>query len=314
MSISKVESGQMEVFIKETNINVQVEYIYTFFKPEAEQKGIKLFFKNAFTAQEANLETDREKVYAILTNLVKNALKFTQTGTIEFGYYLNEKEPAELEFFVKDTGMGIRLEQQEFIFDRFRQGSESLNRNYEGAGLGLSISKAYVEMLGGKIWVESEEGIGSTFYFTIPYRLGKLEKKANENIVLTDVATDQLKKLKILIVDDDEISLTLMKTVVTMFGKDILKARNGIQAVEVCRKNSDINLVLMDIKMPGMDGYEATRQIRQFNKEVIIIAQSAFALIGDKEKTIEAGCNDYLSKPINRVALTALMKKYSLIN
>jgi len=310
MSISKVESGQMELSVKQTNINIQIEYIHTFFKPEAEQKGIKLLIKNELPTKEANLKTDREKVYAILTNLVKNAIKFTQTGTIEFGYVVKTEAPAELEFFVKDTGMGIRHEQLEFIFDRFRQGSESLNRNYEGAGLGLSISKAYVEMLGGKIWVESKEGMGSTFYFTIPFNCDSQEKEVSKNIALAERDVEKTINLKILIVDDDEISLKLISSAVLKFGKEILKARNGMEAVNVCRNNPDLDLVLMDIKMPEMDGYEATRQIRQFNTDVVIIAQSAFALIGDREKTIEAGCNNYLSKPINRLLLATLMKKY----
>jgi len=183
IDISKIEAGQMEVTISETNVNEQTEYIYTFFKPEINQKGLQFFLRNTLPEKEAIIKTDREKVYAILTNLVKNAIKFTQKGSIEFGYNLEPAEPktagmdgepaksAELEFFVKDTGTGIRQKQKEFIFDRFRQGSVSLNRDYEGAGLGLSISKAFVKMLGGNIWVESEEGKGSVFYFTIPYNI-----------------------------------------------------------------------------------------------------------------------------------------------
>jgi PAS domain S-box-containing protein len=166
ISISKVESGQIEVSVSDTNINEQVEYIYTFFKPEAEQKNLHFSFKNSLPINEAIIKTDREKVYAILTNLVKNALKFTKTGSIKFGY---EVKGEILEFFIKDTGIGIAKAQKELIFERFRQGNESSIRNYEGAGLGLSISKAYVEMLGGKIWLKSEEGKGSTFYFTLPF-------------------------------------------------------------------------------------------------------------------------------------------------
>jgi hypothetical protein len=165
IDISKIESGIMEVSISETNINEQTEYIYTFFKPEVEYKGLMLSIKNTLYAEEAIIKTDKEKLYAILTNLVKNAIKFTDKGSIELGY---EKRGRYIEFFVKDSGTGILPEKTELIFERFRQGSESLYRNYEGAGLGLSISKAYVEMLGGKIWVESVVGKGSVFYFAIP--------------------------------------------------------------------------------------------------------------------------------------------------
>lgn len=164
--ISKIETELINVSVSETNVNEQVESIYSRFRPEVEQNDIQFSFKNTLPAKESIVNTDREKVSAIITNLVKNAIKFTKTGSIEFGY---EKKGGHLEFFVKDTGVGIQKEQMRIIFERFRQGNESLSRNYEGAGLGLSISKAYVEMLGGKIWVESEEKKGSTFFFTIPY-------------------------------------------------------------------------------------------------------------------------------------------------
>jgi PAS domain S-box-containing protein len=306
ISISKVESGQMEVYISETNINEQIEYIYTFFKPSVEQKGIQFFFKNSLTAIEATIKTDREKVYAILTNLVKNAIKFTNAGSIIFGY---KKKGEFLEFFVKDTGAGISREQKEIVFERFRQGSESLSRNFEGAGLGLSISKAYVEMLGGKIWVESDVGKGSTFYFTIPYNAKPEAKLVIENVVSADGEEKQIKKLKILIAEDDEPSEMLLAIAVEIFSKEILTVRTGIETVETCRNNPDIDLVLMDIQLPEMDGYEATRQIRDFNKEVIIIAETANALSDEREKAIEAGCNDYISKPFSQSFLRGLILK-----
>ncbi len=307
MSISKVESGQMEVYISETNINTQIDYLYTFFKPEAEKKGLQLFFKKTLSSQEAILRTDKEKIYSILTNLVKNAIKFTPTGSIEFGY---ERKDEYLEFFIKDTGPGIREEHKHFIFERFRQGSESLSRNYEGAGLGLTISKAFVEMLGGKIWVESTVGKGSTFYFTIPYMAQMEEKKLSESFIRTDIAENRIKKLKILIAEDNQISSILLGKVMSNFCKEVLNVNNGIDAVEVCFSNPDIDLVLMDIQMPLMDGYEATRLIRKFNAKVVIIAQSAFALTGDQERAIAAGCNNYISKPIQQRHLKELISTY----
>jgi len=167
VDISKIESGQMNVTLFETDVYELMDTIYSFFKPEAEQKKIQLFLNNIQTDKLNLIKTDKNKLYAILNNLVKNAIKFTETGSIEIGY---TKNPTECVFFVKDTGVGINQNQNELIFERFRQGSELLSRNYEGVGLGLSISKAYIEMLGGKIWVESELGKGSTFYFTIPLK------------------------------------------------------------------------------------------------------------------------------------------------
>ncbi len=312
ISISKIESQQVEVSVSETNVNEQVEYIYHFFKLEAERKKLHISFQNALTGDEAFIRTDREKLYAVLTNLVKNAIKFTQTGSIELGYF---KKSGFFEFYVKDSGPGIPEEQKNLIFERFRQGSESFINNYEGAGLGLSISKAYVEMLGGKIWVENNaekdlNASGSTFFFTIP-ALSVKETNRTPQVVPSDQSTKhETRKLNILIVEDDKYSEMLIIKMFEGFTKKILKAKTGIEAEEVCRKNPDIDLVLMDLNMPGMDGYEATRKIRQFNKNVVIIAQTASALFGDREKSIAAGCNNYISKPIDIVGLRKMVNNY----
>ena len=307
ISISKIESGQMEVSISATNINEQIEYIYNFFKPEIEQKGMQISLKNTLPAKEAVIKTDREKIYGILTNLVNNAIKFTFAGSIEFGY---EKKGGFLEFFVKDTGIGIPKDRQDAVFERFIRINMDDNRAFQGSGLGLSISKAYVEMLGGRIWMESEEGKGSVFYFTIPYNPAHEEKNVIKNIVSADEKNDPIKPLKILIVEDDERSEILITIIVNKFSREILKAGTGVEAVAACRNNPDLDLVLLDIAMPEMNGYEAARQIRQFNKDVIIIAQTAFALSGEREKIIAAGCNDYISKPFSKTSLISLLKKY----
>jgi len=307
VDISKIESGLVNVSIEETNINNKIEFTYKFFKPEAERKGLQFTFKNGLPTNDAVIRTDNEKVYGVLTNLIKNAIKFTYDGSIEFGY---EKKGAFLEFYIKDTGVGIPKNQKEFIFERFRQGSTDFNRLYEGSGLGLSISKSYIEMLGGKIWVESEEGKGSIFYFTIPYQSAEEIKTEIKNVDSAELKEVQMKNLKILIVEDDEVSYLLLKRTIQKIGKEVLHAITGVEAIEACRSNPDLDLILMDIRMPIMDGCEATRQIRQFNKDVIIIAQTAYAFAGDSEIAIEAGCNDYISKPINMTLLFELIKKH----
>jgi len=310
VDISKIESGLMQVTHAEANINDQLKYIHALFMSEAESKGIELSFKNGLSDEECIIISDREKIYAILTNLVKNAVKFSNRGSIEFGYI----EKGEfIEFFVKDTGLGIPQNRRKAIFDRFVQADLNDTRAFQGAGLGLSISKSYVEMLGGKIWVESEEGKGSAFYFTIPNNPAPRIKVNGQNKNLPDDAVQQIKKLKVLIVEDDETSQLLISFAIRKLCSEVIKVTTGIAAVEACRKNPDIDLVLMDLKMPIMDGYEATRKIRKFNKEVVIIAQSAFGMVDDREKAIETGCNDYIAKPLNIALLKELILKHFVI-
>ncbi len=311
VDISKIEAGLMNIHIQETDINEKIDFIYSFFKLQVEEKGMQLLCKKSLPAKEAMVRTDNEKFYSILTNLVKNAIKFSEEGTIEFGY---ERKGNDIEFFVKDTGIGIPKERQEAIFERFIQADISDKMARQGAGLGLSISKAYVEMLGGRIWVESEEGIGTTFYFTLPYKTESEEKTVVGKTVPAhnekNLDNPEVAGLKILIAEDDETSELLISISVREFSREIIKVKTGNEAVEICRNNPDIDLIMMDIQMPGMNGYEATHQIRQFNKVVVIIAQTAFGLSGDREKAIEAGCNDYISKPVSKDEIVSLIHKY----
>ncbi|MCG9792445.1 response regulator [Flavobacterium algicola] len=307
INISKIESGQMEVYTQESNVNEQLEYIYTFFTPEAEKKDIHLSCKKALSYDHAFITTDREKVFAVLTNLVKNAINHTQRGTIEFGYVLRGEF---LEFYVKDTGIGVPKNRQAAIFERFIQADIANKMAYQGAGLGLSISKAYVEMLGGDLWLESEECRGSTFFFTLPFTNIKGRDKIISIVVQPPVSESLIPKIKILVAEDDSISQLLILRVIKEFSKEIILAKTGLEAVEACRKNSDIDLILMDVQMPEMNGYEAMTEIRKNNKDVKIIAQSAYALQGDKEKAVEAGANEYITKPIKLEELRQIIHRY----
>jgi signal transduction histidine kinase/CheY-like chemotaxis protein len=309
IDISKIEAGQTEIVFSACNVNEQIEFIYYFFKPEAENKGLQLIFHNGLPEKEALINTDREKIYAILTNLIKNAIKYSDNGTIEFGYFLGVVEPIELTFYIKDMGIGIPKEKQKYIFDRFVQVDFADKKARQGTGLGLSITKSYVEMLGGKIWLESEVGKGSTFYFTIPYNLEQVPVDSIQNISTQYAEKHPVKNLKILIADDDEISEILLAEVIKNYSTDVLFVKTGLEAIVACRMHPDIDMVLMDIQMPDMDGYEATREIRKFNKNVFIIAQTAYVLTGDREKAIAAGCDDYVSKPINKMKIIELIQK-----
>ena len=309
VDVSRIESGLVTLDLSETNIIEQLEFIFKFFEKEAKTKGLTLLSNINLASEDVIIKTDKEKIYGILTNLIKNAIKFTSEGTIEFGC---EKKGQHLEYYIKDTGVGIPQKQHQAIFDRFRQVDETYNRNFEGSGLGLSISKAYVNMLGGEIWVESQEGIGSSFYFTIPYIPMTMENNLTKKIASEINNKEQLRKLKILIVEDDETSKILLTEMFREHGSLILFAKNAVDAINACKENPELDLILMDIGLPQIDGYEAARQIRKFNRSVIIIAQTAYGFSDDKVEAIESGCNAYISKPFEKASLHSLIEKHVL--
>jgi hypothetical protein len=294
VDISKIEAGQMRVYISEVNINQKIEELYAFFKPEAEKKGLKLWIKNNLSARDSIIKSDKVKIDAILTNLIKNAIKFSNEGSIEIGC---NKMDDYIAFYVKDTGIGIPGDRQQSVFERFVQADIEDKAVHEGSGLGLAISKYYVEMLNGEIWVESLEGKGSQFYFTIPYNTVK-EKKPNQ---LNN-------KLKILIVEDDEAARIYLSEILEHLSDEISIAESGEKALEILNINAGINLILMDLKLPRISGFELTREIRKTNQDVVIIAQTAYSFAGYREKAIQEGCNDYISKPIDRELLLEIIE------
>ncbi len=304
IDISKIETGQEKISTQKVNVNVEIETFCRFFKLEAETKGIKLLYHTPLPESQALIETDENKFGSIITNLIKNAIKFTDNGSINVGYSIvTEEDNNFLLFYIKDTGIGIPASRIEAVFNRFEQADTGYNRSYEGSGLGLAITKAYVEMLGGKIWVESIEGKGSQFYFTLPYNATKstdISKKGNQDIKKHKKA---MNTLKILVAEDEELVQKYFSVVLKEQSDKIWFANNGMEAVEICRRHPEIDIILMDVRMSTMSGYEATRKIREFNKEVIIIAETAYALAGDKEKALDAGCDDYISKPIKKEVL-----------
>ena len=304
VDIAKIESGQIQFHYQQTQVNDLMMQLHAFFSPEAQKKGINLTYETGLPNNMSIIDIDQTKLHQVLTNLLKNSLKFTNSGSIHFGYFLSGKM---LEFFVKDTGIGIYPEQKEAIFERFIQGSMSLTRNYEGAGLGLSISKSYVEKFGGKIWFESEVGKGTDFFFNLPYNFVSetlMEIQSEKGV------QNELQNINILIVEDDQNSMIYLKEILNYKKNNLFFAENGQIAIDIIKKISDIHIVLMDLKMPIMDGFEATRQIKQLKPEIIIIAQTAFAASDDRKKAIEVGCDDYISKPIKRDILLSMIEKY----
>ena len=316
--ISKIQTGQFKIDNKPILINSIFSDLLSFFSQSAKTKNIILNYHN-LDDKNRMLYSDKEMLYQILTNLINNAIKFTKSGSIDFGYEINDKpseglKPSEgcanedtILFYVKDTGIGIPTELYDEIFKRFIQIESTLSRGYEGAGLGLAICKGLVELLEGKIWIESEINKGTTFFFTLPYTFVAL---ASESCI--NNSDGQVKRThgKILIAEDDLISYKYLNRLLVDSNITVLHAENGEQAVELVRNTSDIDLILMDIRMPRMDGIEATKRIKLIRPDLPIIAQTAYAFTEERDKILSIGCDGYLSKPIDIKNLVKMINKY----
>jgi len=308
IDISKIESGLMKTSFSETNINQQTNYVYHLLNNEAKEKGVQLSLHNGMDDRRATVITDKEKLYAILTNLVKNAVKYTLEGSIELGYVLDKDM---VMFYVTDTGVGIEKAAQKLIFERFIQADQEFNKHFEGAGLGLALTKAFVEMLGGTIWLKSQLGMGSTFFFTLPYDPVHPARKESEAPGL-DVQYNSLANARLLVIEDEKASALYLEEILAPQCMDLHYASDGKEAMKKILGEKPYDLILMDIKMPRMDGYETIKKIREFDQSTPIIAQTAYALEGDREKALGLGFTDYLSKPVDPGDILQLVNKYLL--
>lgn len=296
IDISKIETNGLEVFYSPVNLPklfIELHETYLSYLETRHKEHITLYYENCLFNNCENIIVDENKLKQILSNLLNNAVKFTDEGEIRFGCKLLEKE---IEFYVSDTGIGIDAEELTEIFECFRQTESPTRKKYGGNGLGLAIAKGFVEILDGKIWVKSVKDSGSTFYFTIPF------KPDNEqmNIETMDRSTLKWPDFHILVVEDDLTCLILIDEMLADTGIKISHAVTGLEAVKACRKDQSIDLVLMDMRLPEIDGYEATRRIKELRPQLPIIAQTAHALSEDRQKCLQAGCNEYITKPINQ--------------
>ncbi|RLD78163.1 MAG: hypothetical protein DRJ10_10780, partial [Bacteroidetes bacterium] len=307
--ISKIEAGKVEIIKTECLINRLLEELYTSFqehKRRMDKSKINLILEIGVKEPDFILNTDPQRLKQIFTNLLGNALKFTEEGTVEFGYHVkNEKF---LEFYVKDTGMGIKKEKLKYVFDRFTKVSANKTKLYGGTGLGLSISKHLIEHLGGKIHVESVEDIGSKFIFIHPFEKYFADTTVSY-IETTTTFENLLINSNILVAEDEEINFLFLKETLQQSGAKVDWAKNGQEAVDLAL-NKAYDLILMDMKMPVMDGYDATKKIKKIKPNTPIIAQTAYALPEEQKIGYEAGCDFYLSKPIDPINLINTIKKY----
>ena len=309
IDISKIEARQIKIHKKECNLNKTLKDIQQSFLETRKHKGkenIDIRINDNVINQNLVINTDMLRLNQIFTNLIDNALKFTEDGFIEFGYEIQNKD--KLLFYVKDTGVGMDQKKKHIVFDRFTKIEDDKSRLYRGAGLGLAICKSLVELLGGEIWVESAAGVGSTFYFNMPFDEIKETENSNPLIDITD--NYDWKNKTILVAEDEPANVIYIEEVLKTTRARILRAMNGKEAVEMFKNNKDIDIIIMDIKMPEMDGYEATQIIRQLNKNIPVISQSAYAMPGDIDKGLDSGMNDYLIKPVKPKKLLSILNKH----
>jgi CheY-like chemotaxis protein len=313
LDISMIETGQMKINYEKVGINsilYEVKDIIHGERLKENKTEIELILNIDPEKSETYIFTDYRQLKQVLINLLKNSLRFTDEGYIEFGFTEIEKTDIKyLRFYVKDTGIGIDIKHYDVVFNIFRQIDDTHTRKFGGAGIGLSIAKRIVEMLGGEIWVESEIGKGSVFYFTVPSFSEKkqTEKKTFDMVKITE---NNFSGKTILIAEDEVSNFEFLRIFLTQMNIRVLWAKNGIEVINLCETDPSINLVLMDIKMPLLNGYEATKKIKNKLPELPIIAQTAYARMADKEEALKAGCDDYLSKPIQIKRLIDLLKKY----
>jgi signal transduction histidine kinase/CheY-like chemotaxis protein len=313
LDISRIEANQIKINLKETSITKLAEEVFSTFKQslytENPNNPVAPLFVAPRDKADFVLNTDPFRLKQILLNILNNAIKFTSEGFIEFCYSPNEAK-THLVFYIKDTGIGIAKNQQEKIFERFTKVADIKTKHYRGTGLGLSIALKLTQLLNGEINVESELNVGTVFYISFP-----LIKELPPAIVQEHKQRDEslafLSGKVILIVEDVEFNYRYLEIILSK-NQDLklIWAKNGIEAVDFCKKNPEINLVLMDIQLPGMNGLEATKLIKIGNRNIPIIAQTAYAMPSDIESCRNAGCDDVIVKPINRIVFIQLLKKF----
>ncbi|MFL9829963.1 ATP-binding protein [Flavobacterium sp. ST-87] len=308
IEMSKIDSNQVSPNFSEINLESCIVELYKTLKVTIPKtKTIKFKLIKSSVPAENNIITDEIKLKQVIINLLTNAIKYTDEGFVKFKYEIDEEQNL-IHFTIQDSGSGIEEDHHKHVFDRFKRVENDKSIQVGGLGLGLSISKAYIEILGGTISFESKMGEGSTFYFSIPLQYVK-----SEPIIVKPIKEKEGMKSAnktILIAEDDNINFLLFQKMMKDKNFEIIRAKNGQEAVDICISNSNIDLVLMDIKMPVLNGFEAVEQIRPIRPELPIIAQTAYSSSEDKMKIEKAGFDDYITKPLSRERLFELIDKY----
>lgn len=312
LEISMLGTNQVEIYEKETSLNKLLDELFAIFEVKAKKKELEFNLFKGLPDKESTILVDETKLTKILNNLLENAFKFTEQGSVTFGY---RQSCSEIEIYVKDTGIGIRPENQEVVFKRFSQEEKELSNKVGGIGLGLSIAKENAELLGGSIRLQSDKGKGATFFVRIPYKVADSipdiiytkQTPSNENA--------QKRSFNALIVEDELINYEFLVEALgqSLYDYQIFYAKNGKEAIEICQEHPEIDFVLMDLKMPVLNGFDATKKIKELRPSLTVIAQTAYTVAEDKNKALEAGCDDVISKPIDAEKLGRLLEKYLVL-
>lgn len=303
LEISKIEIGEVKVDYEAVDIKALSQELIKSFQAEVDEKELTFSYQLGEPDEACVAEMDKKKISQILTSLLSNAIKFTKEGSIHFSYGINPNMK-HIIFKISDTGPGIPRHLHEQVFESFHRMDIDASR---GAGLGLAISQGFAKVLGGQISLESQIGEGTTFYISLPYVPATLVESKPKVQVQDTKAIEEFGKKKVLIAEDETFNYKLLEALLTRLGYEVLWAKNGQIAVDLATEHPDLDLILMDIKMPIMNGTEATKQIRAKYPNIPIVGQSAFAFANEQEQSIEAGCNAYLTKPIKRKELLDTM-------
>jgi PAS domain S-box-containing protein len=309
IDIARIEAGELRIFKQDCLINQSIIELYESFNETElkDKKEVELLVNIENTDENLSIISDPYRFRQILINLIGNSIKFTEKGHIKFGYNIEpEGHNGFIRFFVEDTGIGLTEKEKTEIFKQFRKAhTDDKEKLYRGAGLGLAISKTLINKLGGDIWVESKKGKGSTFYFTLPYE--KTEKKYQ--IIQKEIASYNWENKNILIAEDEDSNIKMINLILRKTNVNLIHASNGEQAIKQCKDNK-IDLILMDIKMPIKNGLEATKEIRLFNDKIPIIAFTAYAMPSDQQNAENAGCTDFIAKPVKKDYLLKTINHY----